>query len=254
MADRVSASIILGGVVSAADFTILAQLIADEGLSLDWDGPWFTPADVEPGKPLSLKAREVVGGQFDELEAWCVEKGLPFVRWSDAYCGVWDAERVVFRGAGEPQDYRVDQDDNVVIGRAAIEALGDLASILAFFDGAAFTVPPLSIVKDAQANAVAALNDAHRGQTVSGWVTTAGVMAHGPVFLAAAVAAVQAFDAFTPGDDPYGERDFGAFDLKGQRLFWKIDYYDLDLCMASPDPADPAVTKRVLTLMLAEEY
>jgi hypothetical protein len=56
------------------------------------------------------------------------------------------------------------------------------------------------------------------------------------------------------GNDPYGERDFGAFELAGEKLIWKIDYYDRMLRDASPDPADPAVTRRVLTLMLASDY
>ena len=49
--------------------------------------------------------------------------------------------------------------------------------------------------------------------------------------------AVQALAAFMPDNDPYGERDFGAFDLAGQRLFWKIDYYDRDLRAGSENPA-----------------
>ena len=65
---------------------------------------------------------------------------------------------------------------------------------------------------------------------------------------------VQLFDAFTPDNDPYGEHDFGAIRYQGQTIFRKIDYYDLDLHMHSPDPSDETVTARVLTIMLAEEY
>ena len=65
---------------------------------------------------------------------------------------------------------------------------------------------------------------------------------------------VQVFEAFTPDNDPYGEHDFGAIRYQGQTIFWKIDYYELDLRMHSPDPSDETVTTRVLTIMLAEEY
>ena len=62
------------------------------------------------------------------------------------------------------------------------------------------------------------------------------------------------FDAFTPDNDPYGEHNFGSITLEDTTFFWKIDYYDLDLHMHSPDPSDETVTARVLTIMLAEEY
>ena len=65
---------------------------------------------------------------------------------------------------------------------------------------------------------------------------------------------MERFNDFTPDNDPYGERDFGAFTHKGQRIFWKIDYYSPDLSRHSDDPAEPAQTVRVLTIMLAEEY
>ena len=65
---------------------------------------------------------------------------------------------------------------------------------------------------------------------------------------------VRRFDAFTLDNDPYEEHDFGSFIHDDITIFWKIDTYDVDLQMHSPDPSDPAVTTRVLTIMLAEEY
>ena len=65
---------------------------------------------------------------------------------------------------------------------------------------------------------------------------------------------VHTFADFTPDNDPHGEHDFGSFDYAGKTIFWKIDCYDRDLNNGSPDPADSAVTTRVLTVLLAEEY
>ncbi len=62
------------------------------------------------------------------------------------------------------------------------------------------------------------------------------------------------FDAFTPDNDPYGQRDFGNFTHNSERIFWKIDYYAPDMMHGSEDPADPLKTVRVLTIMLALEY
>ena len=83
---------------------------------------------------------------------------------------------------------------------------------------------------------------------------TAGIHETGPMFVKEVVSAVQAFDAFTHDNDPYDEHDFGSFYIGDERLFFKIDYYDLGLQGHSPDAADPAVTHRVLTIMLASEY
>jgi hypothetical protein len=65
---------------------------------------------------------------------------------------------------------------------------------------------------------------------------------------------VQAFDDFSADNDPYCERDFGAFEFLGHQINWKIDYYDLDMRYQSADPANPAMTIRLLTIMLAAEY
>ncbi|ENZ82855.1 MULTISPECIES: DUF3768 domain-containing protein [Caulobacter] len=102
--------------------------------------------------------------------------------------------------------------------------------------------------------AIAVLNDACRAEPGAGWVMTQGVWALPEADRLKAFAAVTAFSDFSEDNDPHGERDFGAFEIASAKLLWKIDYYDLDLDKGSPDPADPAVTKRILTLMLAEEY
>ena len=99
------------------------------------------------------------------------------------------------------------------------------------------------------------LNDAFRKTLEGGQcLFTPGVSDLGIPFSMAALAAVSAFSEFSADNDPYGEHDFGAFQIGEERLFWKIDYYDLSLEFGSNDPADPAQTKRVLTIMLTEEY
>ncbi len=106
-----------------------------------------------------------------------------------------------------------------------------------------------------QAETIRRLNDAFRTTFRNGQVVmTLGVQAIGPADLTAIIAKVQAFNEFTSGNDPEGEHDFGAFEHGGARFLWKIDYYTLDMEHGSEDPADPAQTLRVLTIMLAEEY
>ena len=95
------------------------------------------------------------------------------------------------------------------------------------------------------------LRQHHQGGLI---VLTRGLEALGPELVQTVVDAVGRFDAFTPNNDPYGEHDFGSVEVQGYRVFFKIDYYDLDLSGYSPDPADPKVTRRVMPLMLAEEY
>ena len=58
----------------------------------------------------------------------------------------------------------------------------------------------------------------------------------------------------TPAGRFVGEHDFGAINFKNETYFWKIDYYDADYNYFSPDPSDPNVTNRVLTIMRGDEY
>lgn len=85
-------------------------------------------------------------------------------------------------------------------------------------------------------------------------VITRGVEAKGNTFVLRAFERVRTFDAFTKDNDPYGEHDFGNFELDGETVNWKIDYYDPTFSRLSEDPADALKTQRVLTILLAEEY
>jgi hypothetical protein len=83
---------------------------------------------------------------------------------------------------------------------------------------------------------------------------TPGVSCLAPDRLAELLSSVRRFDAFTPDNDPHGEHGFGAIDFGATNYFFKIDYHDLSKTVGSPDPADLAVTHRVLTVMCADEY
>jgi hypothetical protein len=85
-------------------------------------------------------------------------------------------------------------------------------------------------------------------------VITTGVAALGHEAVARIFKTIAVYDEFCNANDPYEERDFGALDVDGHTIFFKIDYYDPTLTCHSSDPADPTVTQRVITIMLAEEY
>lgn len=97
---------------------------------------------------------------------------------------------------------------------------------------------------------VARLNDVARHR-MEGCVVSRGVsemyLQMNEIFVA-----VRDYTDFNEDNDPYGEHDFGSFELSGYKFFWKIDYYQADddtWC----DPLDTDC-RRVLTIMLAEEY
>ena len=119
---------------------------------------------------------------------------------------------------------------------------------------------------DNQSKQIAQYNDAFRrnaglvssqqAQPIPGDVVmTAGIATLTPAQRLNVMASVREFDHFTEENDPYGEHDFGSFELEGiGRILWKMDYYDPSLEYGSEDPADLALTWRILTIMLAEEY
>lgn len=112
-----------------------------------------------------------------------------------------------------------------------------------------------------QAGAIRTLNDEFRRAGALGWskfqglwLFSHGVHAKGVRFLFEAWSGVQRFDAFNANNDPYGEHDFGAFELDGEEVFWKIDYLERGTQFGAENPADNARTCRIITIMLAEEY
>jgi hypothetical protein len=102
---------------------------------------------------------------------------------------------------------------------------------------------------------IRALNDALRQNFREGTaLMTPGVAALGAETVARVVKTIAVYDDFCHANDPYEEHDFGSFEVDAHKLFFKIDYFDKLRCFHSPDPSDPSVTERVITIMLAEEY
>ena len=108
--------------------------------------------------------------------------------------------------------------------------------------------PPILLIRE--------LNDQFRshGRGRGSVVVTVGVQEQGPDFVQSAMQAVRTFNKFSDDNDPWGEHDFGAVDVAGEAVFWKIDYFAPDEMYGSENPANEGVTVRLLTIMLAGEY
>ena len=118
------------------------------------------------------------------------------------------------------------------------------------------TVDTLEARSAVQAKAaIRQLNDRLRKTGAGGRVMiTAGLAALPEGMSALILAAVIGFDDFNADNDPHGEHDCATLKVASYDVIWKIDYYDSSLSVHSPHPADPKVTRRVMTVMLAEEY
>jgi hypothetical protein len=103
---------------------------------------------------------------------------------------------------------------------------------------------------ETQVSDIANLNDKFRGMCLDVFYTD-GVR-NGIMDLIGLSQKVENFNSFNENNDPYGEHDFGSLKFEGKKVFWKIDYYDKSLGYWC-DPLDKAC-RRVLTVMLAEEY
>jgi len=108
---------------------------------------------------------------------------------------------------------------------------------------------------DPKIAAIALLNDVLRTTGKGGRIMiTSGIQARGAAFIQAVVDAARAYSDFSPDNDPYGEHDCGFFEAMGEKLMFKIDYYDQRFAAGSEDPSNPLLTNRVMTMLLMEEY
>ena len=113
----------------------------------------------------------------------------------------------------------------------------------------------MTVTTESKTDRIRSLNDAFRRTFVGGAVMiTPGVEALALEARKSLLHKVRSFEAFSEDNDPHGEHDFGALEEAGERFFWKLDYYDRKTEFGSPDPADPAVTTRILTVMRSDEY
>ena len=159
-------------------------------------------------------------------------------------CGNCGSRSVVRDAWAEWNQLIADWELKTVFDAFACEACGEAIT------------PTWQVDQEFRTKRIRRLNDALRQGKAqfASVMLTEGVQALGESQMPQVVKAVADYDAFTSDNDPHHEHDFGAFDIAGEKLFFKIDYFDRKMKNHSPDAANPAVTHRVLTIMLAREY
>lgn len=148
MSDRVSAHIMIGGIIPRSQYPDFVQAITHDNPAVDWDGTPFDPTYLPATDPLTLMDHEVANGCFEKIEESCRRLGLHYVRWSDGFCGSCPFVRVIYRGHGEPQNFVTTQGDKKVFSIARIRELGSIAAIEAEYRLARLNPPPLVLVDE----------------------------------------------------------------------------------------------------------
>lgn len=146
MADRASASIIIGGRLPAARLPELVAVIEADGGFAGWDEHPIDAAACRGGEALEICGYDLPGGVFDDIETFAQAQGLAYVRTSGSCPGAFGPERVVFDGSTPPRHYELNEDEAVVIDRRQLRALGRIDAAEAWFASAEFAPPPLLII------------------------------------------------------------------------------------------------------------
>lgn len=99
------------------------------------------------------------------------------------------------------------------------------------------------------------LNDELRRSLIPGTAfMTVGVAALGIEAVERIVKAISVFDDFCNTEEVFDEHDCGILEVENRKVLFKIDYYDPTLSKHSSDPSNPQITRRVITIMLTDEY
>ncbi|CCW16720.1 hypothetical protein EBBID32_10580 [Sphingobium indicum BiD32] len=148
MADRATASIVIGGPIPRSCIPGLIAAIELDGGRADWEGEALDDTCVSDGKTLEAFAYELPGGIFQETESFCEQHALPFVRSSGSCAGAFGPERVVFTGQCPTAQFDLTEQDEVVLTRCGYRALGSAEAVDRWFVSAEFTPPPFAIAED----------------------------------------------------------------------------------------------------------
>ena len=148
MADRASASIVIGGAIPRTSIADLIEAIATDGGRADWEGEPLDASAVGDGATLETFAYELPGGTFDWTEEFCEDHGLAYVRNSGSCGGAFGPERVIFTGTGAAVQFDMTESEEIVLARSMIRDLGSMEAVEAWFRLAEFVPPPFTIIED----------------------------------------------------------------------------------------------------------
>lgn len=102
MSNRVDATITIGGPVPADRIEDLLATIEAERLGPDWEERFAGRDDLvaflaDGAVGVTFYARELPGGEFHGLQAFCAEVGLSYVLTYDGYGAEWGPARRIWR-------------------------------------------------------------------------------------------------------------------------------------------------------------
>lgn len=148
MADRATASIVIGGPIPRSCISGLIAAVELDGGRADWEGEALDDTSVRNGEVLEAYACELPGGIFQDTESFCEQHGIAFVRGSGSCAGAFGPERAVFTGERPAAYFDLTESDEVVLTQSGLRALGSLDAVDRWFASAQFTPPPVTIVED----------------------------------------------------------------------------------------------------------